>query len=129
MQPTPLPTSVELTLPTGHMTPLHAHDMEETFLVIEGSLAVHAGGETAHLGPGDTLTVAARVPHALAANGADARYVTSTFVLAPDRYSEFLRAVAVPSGDGPADDDAVVEFLARANRISVLGPPGELPQR
>jgi quercetin dioxygenase-like cupin family protein len=129
MQPAPVLTSLELTLTAGQMTPLHAHDMEETFLVVDGSLAVYAGGETAHLGPGDTLTVPANVPHALGANGHDVRYVASTFVLVPERYAEFMRAVAVPSGDRPADDDAVVEFLGRANRITVLGPPGSLPQR
>ena len=129
MQPTPVLTSLELTLPAGHMTPLHAHGMDETFLVLDGSLAVHAGGETVHLEPGDTLTVPANVPHALAANGRDARYVVSTFVLAPERYAEFGRAVAVPTGDRRADDDSVVEFLARANGITVLGPPGSLPPR
>ena len=129
MQSTPALTSLELTLPAGHMTPLHAHAMEETFLVLDGSLAVHAGGETAQLEPGDTFTVPSNVPHALAANGRDVRYVSSTFVLSPERYAEFTRAVAVPNGDGRADDDAVVEFLARANGIAVLGPPGSLPHR
>jgi quercetin dioxygenase-like cupin family protein len=129
MQPRPVLTSLELTLPAGHMTPLHADDMEETFLVLDGRLAVHAGGETAHLGPGATFTVPASVPHALAAGGDDVRYVTSSYVLAPERYAEFMRAVAVPTGDTPADDDAVVEFLARANRTTVIGPPGTLPRR
>jgi quercetin dioxygenase-like cupin family protein len=129
MQPRLALTSLELTLAAGRMTPLHAHDMEETFLVLDGSLAVHAGGETAHVGPGNTLTVPANVPHALATIGRDVRYVASTFVLAPERYAEFMRAVAVPTGDRPADDDAVVEFLARANGITVLGPPGSLPLR
>ena len=71
----------------------------------------------------------ANVPHALGANGHEVRCVASTFVLVPERYAEFMRAVAVPNGDRPADDDAVVEFLGRANRITVLGPPGSLPQR
>lgn len=127
--PTPVLTSLELTLPAGHMTPLHAHGMDETFLVLDGSLAVHAGGETVELDPGDTFTVPADVAHALVAHGRDVRYVSSTYVVSAERYAEFGRAVAVPNGDRLADDDAVVDFLARVNHITVLGPPGSLPQR
>ena len=127
MQRTPVLTSVEATLRAGEMTPLHAHDMEESFLVLDGSLTVHAGGETAHLDPGETLTIHAGVPHALVAE-TDTRYLACTHAREADRYADFVRAVAVPGGDGPADDDAVVEFLARANGITVHGPPGTLPR-
>ena len=128
MPRTPALTSVEATLRAGEMTPLHAHDMEESFLVLDGSLTVHAGGETARLGPGQSVTVPARMPHALAAS-VDTRYVASTHAREADRYADLMRAVAVPGGEGPADDDAVVEFLARANGITLLGPPGTLPKR
>lgn len=128
MQRTPALTSIEARLRAGEMTPLHAHDMEESFLVLDGSLTVHAGGETARLGAGRTLTVPAGVAHALVAN-VDTRYLACTHAREADRYADFMRAVAVPGGDGPADDDAVVEFLARANGITLHGPPGTLPSR
>ncbi len=50
-------------MPGTHVAP-HAHDFPETRWVLSGFLRVTAGAETAELGPGDRLDLAAGTRHA-----------------------------------------------------------------
>lgn len=124
--------AVELTMRTGEMTPLHVHDEDETYRVLEGSIVIHAGDENVFLEAGEAFVAPAGVPHTHRADSGIARYVTTTRVRSVHRYEDFLRAVALP-GDGapgtdaPAEDEAVAAWFARENGIEVLGPPGALP--
>lgn len=78
---------------------------------------------------GETFVAPAREPHAYRAESESARYLAVSFVQSVEHYESFLRAVAqpVPGSPEPHEDEVVVATLARANRITVLGPPGTQP--
>jgi quercetin dioxygenase-like cupin family protein len=68
---------VEITVPAGWGgPPLHHHDFDETFYVLDGELTFQLGDELATAGPG-TVTFAPRGDHHTLANlsAAEARYV------------------------------------------------------
>ena len=127
---------VESTTRLGEMPPLHAHDEDEAFHVLEGSIIVHAGNETVRLEAGDAFVAPKGVPHTHRAETTWARYLTMTFARSADRYEDFLRAVAEPAdGFEPSEgrswvmreEPAAIAVTAAASGITVLGPPGMLP--
>ena len=111
------------------MPPLHVHEEDESFHVLEGSIIVYAEGRTVQLKVGDEVVVPRGVPHTFRAASESARYVTTTIARSPSAYEGFVRAVAEPIGEPTlaAPEHAVLETLARANGITVLEPPGTLP--
>ena len=119
---------VELAADRGESTPLHVHAEPEALHVLAGALTVHVGVDTVTLGAGETLLAPAGVAHAHSAHADGTRYVAASFVRSVDLYESFLAAVARPA---PArekhESDRIVEMLAAANGITVLGPPGDLP--
>lgn len=117
---------LESTVQHGEMSPLHAHDEDEAFRVLEGVLVMHIGAETTRLEPGESIVAPSGVPHALGADS-DARYLTTTFARSVRLYEDFVRAVGRPDPDAPSEDAAVVAAIGQANGIVVLGPPGVLP--
>ena len=122
-------TAVELALGAGEMTPLHVHRSDETFRVLEGEVTIHVGGHVVRLGPGATYRAPGGTPHAVEAPAGPARYVTASQVHDVIGYRDFQRATSVPDALPAGEDHAVVAELARANEITVLGPPGALPGR
>jgi mannose-6-phosphate isomerase-like protein (cupin superfamily) len=125
---------IERSMRGGHMTPLHVHDEDEAYHVVEGSVTIHAGDETVQLEAGESYLVPAGVPHTHRAESAQLRYLATTFVRSLARYEDFLRAVAPvaePSRGwrswGSDDEAAAVTSIGAANAITVLGPPGLLP--
>ena len=78
--------------------PLHVHPgMDETFLVLEGTLTVRIGDDVRELGPGETAIVPGAVAHTFA-NDADAplRFLA---VCAPGGFEEYFRAMAADDED------------------------------
>jgi quercetin dioxygenase-like cupin family protein len=114
----------------GEMPPLHVHHEPEALQVLEGGIVLFLGGESVRLEAGDSIVAPAGVPHTYRAESETVRYRLASFVASPGSYEGFVRAVARPMGvhaDEPHEDDRVVETLAAANGITVLGPPGALP--
>lgn len=124
-------TVVESTLAAGLMPPLHAHEAEEAFYVLEGSLVVYAGAETVQLDAGESFVAPGSVPHTHRAATERARWLSMTFASSAGRYEDFVRAVGAPAADGgPAlavQDAAALLAFAAPIGIEVLGPPGMLP--
>jgi len=120
---------VELAADRGESTPLHVHAEPEALHVLAGALTVHVGVDTVTLGAGETLLAPAGVAHAHSAHADGTRYVAASFVRSVDLYESFLAAVAPPrpGAHEEHESDRVVELLAAANGIAVLGPPGDLP--
>lgn len=122
---------VESTLSAGLMPPLHAHDEDEVFHVLEGSVTVYAGDETVELEAGDSYVAPGGVPHTHRAAGDRARWLSLTFVSCAGLYEDFVRAVGTPLGAGgvapTAEDEAALLAYGAPNGIAVLGPPGMLP--
>jgi quercetin dioxygenase-like cupin family protein len=120
---------VELAAGRGDSTPLHVHEEPEALHVLAGALTVYVGADTVRVSAGETFLAPARVPHAQRAEADGTSYVAASFVRSVDLYEGFLAAVARP-GPGAHEEhesDRVVEVLAAANGITVLGPPGDLP--
>jgi quercetin dioxygenase-like cupin family protein len=124
-------TVVETTARPGEMPPLHAHEADEAYYVVAGSLTIYTGEVLVRLATGDSFVVPSGVAHTHVADAQGARFRTSTFVASPARYAEFLRAVAPPEirGAATADGAGALAAIAAANRIDLLGPPGALPDR
>jgi quercetin dioxygenase-like cupin family protein len=118
--------AIEISLRYRQMAPLHVHTEDEELTVLEGRLAVYAGGTRVELGPGEAWVAPAGVPHTYRAETSHVRLVATSAVRAPGRYEDFLRAVAEPSALTP-EDEANLAMLAGANGIAVLAEPGALP--
>ena len=122
---------VESTLSAGLMPPLHVHDEDEAFHVLEGSVTVYAGGETVELQAGDSYVAPKSVPHTHRATSARARWLSLSFVSSAGLYEDFVRAVGTPLGSGgvapTAEDEAALLAFGTPIGIAVLGPPGMLP--
>ncbi|CAN5686912.1 cupin domain-containing protein [soil metagenome] len=114
----------------GSMPPLHAHDRDETFQVLEGEVVFFVGEETVEARAGDVVIAPRDVPRTYLVTSASARWLVTTALRSLARYEDFALAVARP---GPADswpsaeEEAAVSAIASANGITLLGPPGSLP--
>ena len=93
--------TIEIVLPAGSAgPPLHHHDFDEAFYVLDGELTFQLGEELATAGPG-TLTFAPRGSHHTLANlsDADARYL---LVCTPAGFERvFARRAAEQAGVEP----------------------------
>jgi quercetin dioxygenase-like cupin family protein len=118
--------SVETSLRSRQMPPLHVHEADEELRVLEGRLTVYAGGGELELRAGDSWVAPARVPHTYRAESGRVRVLATTETRAAGRYEDFLRAVAEPSAL-TLEDEANLGVLAAATGITVLGAPGALP--
>jgi quercetin dioxygenase-like cupin family protein len=118
---------VESKIRRGEMPPLHAHEEEEAFYVLEGTLTVHTDDRSVRLEAGEAFVAPRDHAHTHEAQSDRVRYLTMTFARSLGRYEDFLRAVAVPRAYSSPDEAASVAGLAAANGITVLGPPGTLP--
>jgi quercetin dioxygenase-like cupin family protein len=59
----------------GAEFPMHRHDEEQITVVIEGGIDFTVGGQTHHLGVGETFVVEPGVAHCLRAGDAGTRFV------------------------------------------------------
>jgi quercetin dioxygenase-like cupin family protein len=107
--------------------PLHRHDEDETFYVLDGTVRFQAGDKTLDLKTGASLHVPRRTAHAFKVLSPEARFLTVT----TGRFEEMVRAFATPaaSADLPpqvpstaADTERLVA-LCTAHGIDFVGPP------
>ena len=124
-------TVVESTLAAGLMPPLHAHEEDEAFHVLEGSVVVYAGADTVRLEAGDSFVAPGSVPHTHRAATGRARWLSMTFASSAGGYEDFVRAVGTPLPNGgvapTSEEEAALLAFAAPSGIAVLGPPGMLP--
>jgi mannose-6-phosphate isomerase-like protein (cupin superfamily) len=125
---------IEMDAPYGSMPPLHIHDEDEGFYVLEGRLTVFVGDDVLELEPGMSALGPKDVPHVYRVDSEEgARFL---IVTSPGRFEDFVRAASAPAEmpvrptlDGPPTDEQA-EAITRAaaeNGITFLGPPGMLP--
>jgi quercetin dioxygenase-like cupin family protein len=116
----------------GDMPPLHLHDYDEGFYVLEGELTIWAGAaEPLVLGPGGFVNAPRGVPHTYRVTSAG----PATWLAAsPARFAAFVREGGEPARrrelppvDGPPDAERLAR-IAAAHGITLLGPPGMLPR-
>jgi quercetin dioxygenase-like cupin family protein len=109
---------IESTMPAGAKgPPLHTHDFDETFYVLEGELTFQLGDELSTAGPGELAFALGGVPHTLAnRSGAPARFL---IVCTPAGFErEFARRAAAATGTEPP-----AWALQPIPEVTRVGPP------
>jgi quercetin dioxygenase-like cupin family protein len=127
------PTTVELVLPPGGVTPLHVHeDDEDSGIVLEGSVKTWCDGELIDIVQGAWVSLPRGRPHAqLVTSGAAARVIA---VYSNSHFADFIAEVGMPAdrtppppGSPPPSEIARAREIAARHRLQILGPaPGEL---
>lgn len=124
---------VERSAPPGHMAPLHVHDEDETYRVMDGELTFFIGEDSVAAVEGDVVVAPAGVARTFRTGPAGASWLVLTRVRSLARFEDFGRAVSPPASDGRAaawagtHEAYAVAAIGAANGIRLLGPPGALP--
>ena len=126
--------ALEVTSPQGSMPPLHVHDEDQGFYVIDGRVTLYTGDEVHVLEVAESALAPRDVPHTFRV---DSDTATLLVMSASGRFEDFVRAAGRPAAaptlpppaTGPPGDDEVARVIAIAaeHGIEVLGPPGMLP--
>jgi mannose-6-phosphate isomerase-like protein (cupin superfamily) len=109
---------VESVMPAGVTgPPLHKHDFDEAFYVLEGELTFHLGGELVTVGASEMAFAPGGEPHTLTNRGpGDAHYL---IVCTPAGFErEFARRAARKEGGDPPD-----WAMQEIPPVTRLGPP------
>ena len=109
---------VESVMPSGAAgPPLHRHDFDEAFYVLEGELTFHLDGELVTVGAGGLAFAPSGAPHTFANRGpVDAHYL---IVCTPGGFErEFARRAARKEGVDPPE-----WALQDVPPVTRLGPP------
>lgn len=103
--------------PRADGPPLHHHDFDEAFCLLEGELTFSVAGEMSTVGPGEVAFAPRGVVHGLAnRTDAPARYL---LVCTPAGFERVLaRRAATESGDEPGE-----WTLGPSPEVTVVGPP------
>lgn len=122
---------IDMLIPPGGGPPLHRHDFEEMFTILEGELAFTFRGKKTFLRAGETANVPANAPHQFRnVSGSPARLLC---LCSPAGQEEFFAAVGIPLATRTTpcpklDPTAQAAFrkkagaLAAKYRTEMLGP-------
>jgi quercetin dioxygenase-like cupin family protein len=117
---------LEVRMQRGCATPLHRHDEdEETFIVLEGVLALLVSGSRVDAGPGDVVHLPAGEVHAWRVESEMARFL----IVATAQHERFYRdaSVPAPSLTQPPDagkiDLSVIIPAGRRHGVEIIAPP------
>jgi quercetin dioxygenase-like cupin family protein len=90
------------TVAPGATVPLHKHPVEETMLVLEGTVWVRVGKERHTVGPNHTVIIPAETPHAWGNAGGSAAKLLWAFA-GPDPFSDSTYLEGLPPVCVPLD--------------------------
>jgi quercetin dioxygenase-like cupin family protein len=118
---------LEFLFPRHASPPLHTHPQDESYVVLDGRLTVHAGARRCQLGAGTITAVPAGVAHTFRVESRTARVlVLST----PAGIERFVRDGSVPATsptlppvDTPRPTPERLEQIFRTHHQVNLGPP------
>jgi quercetin dioxygenase-like cupin family protein len=104
---------IENTVPAGwEGPPLHHHDFDETFYVLEGELTFRLGDDVFTRGAGELAFAPGGVPHAFAnRSNQPARFLLTMSPPGHDRYFDELAEILAV--DGPPDPEAIADLRRR----------------
>ena len=122
-------SAVELTGAHGDMPPLHKHDAEEAFYVLDGELTLLTPGTELRLRTGECAVTPRGVSHVYRVESEQARWLA---LCSPSGFERFVAELSAPAeSDGlpphPTVDPELVAAVAAKHGIEILGPPGALP--
>ena len=106
---------VEVEMPAGTASLVHAHDEDESVHVLEGRIDFHVDGEPVSAAPGETVVLPKGVPHSYEVeSGQGARWLSIT---SPGRFEDFVRIV----GEQESVDPIAFTVAAARSGIEILG--------
>lgn len=121
-----LPIIIEHHVSPGGAAPLHVHvDVDDSFYLLSGALALRSGDQTFLARAGDYVSLPQGVAHTLRVVGDEEAVMLQTHAAAS--FLDFIKAVGVPATQ-PKPDMAKLDFAAM-NTIAgetgqpVVGPP------
>ncbi|HEY2317306.1 MAG TPA: 3-hydroxyacyl-CoA dehydrogenase NAD-binding domain-containing protein [Solirubrobacteraceae bacterium] len=117
---------IEVQMVRGCATPLHRHELDdETFIVLDGSLALLVSGQRVDAGPGDIVHLPGGEVHAWRVESDEARFL----IIATPQHEAFYRDASVPApaltqppNPGVLDLD-VIRAAAARHGVELLAPP------
>jgi quercetin dioxygenase-like cupin family protein len=108
----------------GKSTPLHTHPAEETFYMLEGTIALYVDGEERELRQGGVAVVPRGVPHAFIVRSAGARILS---LHTPGGGEDFYQRASEPAVEGqpppPVDFARIGQAAQETGSMTVVGPP------
>jgi mannose-6-phosphate isomerase-like protein (cupin superfamily) len=122
-----LPIIIEMTVPPGGHTPLHVHtNLDDSFYLLSGHMAIRSGDETFVAHAGDYVSQPAGVPQTFFALDGKPAVLLQTH--ANDDFLNFIRQAGVAATDRINLPDQPLDFdqlykLAAATGQPVIGPP------
>jgi quercetin dioxygenase-like cupin family protein len=122
---------IDMHIPPGGGPPMHRHDFEESFTILEGEIEATFRGRKSVVKTGETLSIPANAPHSF--TNAGNRPVRLLCICAPAGQEEFFKqvGVSVSSRTTPPpkpDKASIAAFQAKAQalapkyRTELLGP-------
>ena len=123
------PVIIEATVAPGGGAPLHVHDdLDDSFYLVSGRLAMRCGEQTFTVNPGGYVALPHGVPHTFRVVSDEPAVMLQ--VHADDSFLRFVQAVGQPapsrtlppSGMPAGDMEAALEVAARTGQ-PVIGPP------
>ncbi len=124
-----LPAIIEMTVSPGGGAPLHVHpDLDDSFYLLDGRLAMRCGEHTFLARPGDYVVLPKGVPHTFRVVGSEPARMLQ--VHEDDSFLRFIQAVGIPApAPGlPATTQLSIAFeemprIAADTGQPVIGPP------
>jgi quercetin dioxygenase-like cupin family protein len=117
---------LEVRMIQGCATPLHRHeDDDETFIVLEGQLALLVRDERVDAGPGAVVHLPGGEVHAWRVESAEARFL----IIATPQHEDFYRecCTPAPSPSQPPDpgqiDLSIIVPAGKRHGVEILSPP------
>jgi mannose-6-phosphate isomerase-like protein (cupin superfamily) len=112
---------IDMHVPPGGGPGPHRHDFEETFVLLEGEMAVTFRGETSTVRAGETINVPANAPHQF--HNASEQPVRMICVCSPagnDRFFEEVGVAVATATTAPPKLEAeeMAAFLEKATRLA-----------
>ena len=122
------PVIIEATVAPGGGAPLHVHaDLDDSFYLVSGQLAMRCGEQAFAVSPGDYVALPHGVPHTFRVVGDEPAVMLQ--VHADDSFLRFIREAGqpaatrtLPPAGPPGDLDAAFQAAARTGQ-PVIGPP------
>jgi quercetin dioxygenase-like cupin family protein len=112
---------IDMHISPGGGPPLHRHDFEEMFSVLEGEIEATFRGKRTVIRAGETINIPANAPHQLQnKSGKPARLLC---LCSPAGQEEFFREVGVPVGTRttslpPLDEEAGAAFVSKVKALA-----------
>jgi len=121
-----IPIVIEHHVSAGGAAPLHVHhDLDDSFYLLSGRLAIRCGEDTFLARTGDYVVLPRGVPHTLRVLGDTEAVMLQTH--ADPSFLTFIRAVGVPASQSRPDfasmDIPAMNAIAGETGQPVLGPP------